>query len=395
MLAYREPKVTKKIEKKPFKKFANSIYIYIAVETKNQLFMKNLLSTKHFVATLVVAFFTVINVYSQKTNDYIITKEKETIYLHGDKIESDEFSVQYTSENGKKASVKISKIFMLVVGNKVFLNLKGPLESVEAFSDKYILTYHSSSRSLYSVWDRDYNEVQKNINVNYSDEKREKILRESVFKYFKDCEDVQKLLLDNPTALNYFNCNNATDLVTGKEGKSSTIKEKKAEPESDKERNYGINQKGEKIVFLTIQYAANRQRMAYTTMGNAFPKSANMIDWKLLHLYLDNDDRIYQNFNLSDGKKVMLEVLVFSDKFILTRLMKPTKMGEYYIYNRERNMVENLFGEDKLVEMFNKYFKDYPKLIEIIQSNSQFHRDIVSGLSYVKCGESTPDLTVE
>jgi hypothetical protein len=39
--------------------------MYIAVETENQLFMKNLLSTKHFVATLVVAFFTVINVFGQ------------------------------------------------------------------------------------------------------------------------------------------------------------------------------------------------------------------------------------------------------------------------------------------------------------------------------------------
>lgn len=379
------------------------------------------MKTTRFFTTLVVAFFTIATTFgqSQKPNAFFVTNNNERLYIYGNEIDYVGLtSIKYKNELGEKTSIKMGDIRYFLVNGELKSNFDGnpEFERVIAFNDKYILTYIHNAKKLYSVWDREYKEVESNINVNYSLEKREKILKETVFKYFKDCEPLQKALLSYDGGsmtsndyriepyINYYNCGNAPDIILEDGKKPSYLIEKLTIGRPDPDY-FGINKSGEKV-FLhnytsfmgenTIRYYAKHDAIAVTL--------SNTIDWKTLYINNFDYDRVFKNFKTEKDKLMMHAILAFSEKYVLTSdfvIKDWRKRNRFFIHDRQGNLVEKLFTEDKLPEMFDKYFNEYPDLKKMLErikvDEEQLKREIKveDVINYIKLGESTPDMINE
>lgn len=373
------------------------------------------MKTTRFFITLVVTFFTIINVFGQKPNSFFVTNDNERRYVYGDFIDHIGLSTyKYKNELGEKASIKMGDIRYLVVNGELKSNFDGNLEfeRVIAFNDKYILTYIHNARKLYSVWDREYKEVERNINVNFSVKKREEILKETVFKYFKDCEPLQKALLSydggamgtndyqREPLINYYNCGNAPDLIPEPAYVKEVLTIGRPDPEE-----FGINNNGEKHFFYQSNSVLQANTFTYyAKYGTIATTPSKTTDWKTIRRTSSDKVRTFKNFKTEQGKLLMHVILVFSDKYVLTSdfYMKDLdKRNRFFIHDRQGNLVEKLFTEDKLLEMFDKYFKEYPQLKEVGKylkkpgDKSKQSSVIVDILNYIKLGESTPDIMYE
>lgn len=105
--------------------------------------MKNLISTKHFVATLIVAYFTLVNAFAQKPNSYFITTDGQKHYIY-DKFKFNGTSTftagfTYVGENGKKIKHTNQDVKLIYTENSVFKTHNGYYIGVPN-KDKYFLS---------------------------------------------------------------------------------------------------------------------------------------------------------------------------------------------------------------------------------------------------------------
>lgn len=160
--------------------------------------------------------------FSQKSVNFYITLEGERVDCHGD-IRMDASRLYYENAEGKNKSEKQKSIKLMVVFNRVFLNLPinknlMRLQEVYAYSSEYIITgYWQTSTYLY-VWDSKFNPVVGKIFFNPSGkrEKNQKKFDEEIKKYLADCEKVINRFSSNIQSftkinegVSYYNCDEA------------------------------------------------------------------------------------------------------------------------------------------------------------------------------------------
>lgn len=158
----------------------------------------------------------------QESENFVITLDDTRIELHG-KIELDAASVFFRDSKGKHKTLKQKKIKVMLVHNRLFLNLKlygsvDRLHEVIAFNSDYIMTGYWQTNLYVYIWDKDFNPIEKKISfapgTKSTIKRNQERLTESISPYFASkCPDLMALFIRNIDArieinrdISYYNC---------------------------------------------------------------------------------------------------------------------------------------------------------------------------------------------
>lgn len=392
--------------------------MYIAVETENQLFMKNLLSTKHFVATLVVAFFTIINAFGQKPNTFFIDSDDKKHYIYGDKLTMDLFYFEYSNEEGKRKKQDKNKTKLLFTGSSVYIGIPSSkegeygLQQLIAFSNKYILTqflYGDDVRLI--VFKRDDLSIQKQVNNKKESNsleilgvgtrtkggkaKYKAILTENITKYFPECPELLEKQIKNiedgykvNSGISYYNCGSAPDFFTNE--KVEEEKTEAAATELKKDDSYIINTKGEKLPVGSIFNDPKDCINYYEKIGLTAYSGLKYIHASKVKYFLFGN-QLFLPFKNAKDQLYLMEILAYSNKNILAYdYSKKT----YNVYDRNNTLLVSGVKKENLLPLVQEYFADCKDVVTHVEEAAKFLREPKNGLTNFNCNNA-PKLIAE
>ena len=358
--------------------------------------MKNL--TQQIKTALLLSVFVFLAITVKAQNNYFIKMDGTKVNIHGEELYDDGKTISYKNEDNKRKIESIKNIKIMFVGGSVLINIPinpkrdfRSLQYIVAFNDKYVLTGKSYTLSdNLNVLDREFNFVNTDeIKLfhgaqNKVREKNKQIYKENALKYFKDCANVNEAIYKNIendmifyNGINYYNCNNALDLFTNKEVKSSEVNVDKELKNID----FYENTQGEKIELKNCGLIELSNNFKYYSGS----KTSTVPSSEIKYIWLEN--KIYTPITIN-GKKHIIEVVGFNNKHVLfvKYFEKRISLG---VYDRVNNIVSD---EIKISENINpiidKYFADCSDLKKMINENVKNHRTSTFGIIYLNCNNS-------
>ncbi len=185
------------------------------------------LTTKILFTTIFI--FTFFNFsFGKESDNFIIMLDGTRIDCYGDISLSAEF-ISFNNSEGKHKSVKQKKIKLMLVYNRLFLNLNisknmKRLQEVYAYSSDLIMTgYLQSSTTYIYLWDKDFNPIEGKISFLQSytkgKVKKHKLkYNEQIAKYFKKCDELSDHIIKNietgeriNSRISYYKCEGDID----------------------------------------------------------------------------------------------------------------------------------------------------------------------------------------
>ncbi len=376
--------------------------------------MKNLLGTKHFVAALVVAFFTVINAFGQdednKPSDFFININDEKIYIYGDKImfypiTGRPGSIKYIDVNGKDSYINEDQIKLFVVNNDVSIgipNKKGKIrmERIVAFNNNYLLTENPFSFISYKEVDirkRDDLTIimTSNIMIGRAKKDANSLITDMINTYLPECPELLEKQLKNiedgfgvNDGISYYNCGNANDYFTNKPvEKEETTEESKPIEEED---GYILTTKGEKLKASSIlrepQDFIHYYEKAFKGVYSGL---------KIIHAgkvkYFKFGKKLYLPLKNSKGAVYMMEVLVYSNDRVL---VYDHSKKAYNVYDRNNVLLVNNIKKEAILPIVQEHFSSCKDVVSQMEENVKFHREALSGFFDYNCN-NVPTLITE
>jgi hypothetical protein len=363
--------------------------------------MKNFKKHLFFCVILILSSF---NSYSQESSNFCITKKGEKIIFYGNYLSIGDRVVSYENEKKKIINLKSDDVKLVVNGPEVYMSLsttKGvdKLQKILAFNDKNVLTTHEFLSTVY-IWDRDFNLVKGGIEIMVFTKNQIKESKENfkpIAEYFKNYPKLLELLMKNiedgkkiELNINYVNCGSAKDLFTNKV--NNEVVETKEIDKDIPTDEYGI-------VGFGITQETNEKIMFYRRGPLPAPNSTNFVYYpkkeSIVESYatpnkfkiIVSDNRLFLRLNISKSKSKLLEIIAFTEKYLLAGLWgNDDKVEKCYLYDREMNLIEGDIETANLVLVLNKYFQDCPKIIGFVKENTKLNRNITLGFTYYNCG---------
>ncbi len=157
----------------------------------------------------------------QESENFIIKLDGERIELYNP-IKLSQTHVYFDNSDGKDKWVKQKQVEVMLVNNRLFLNLpvtsvSDRLQEIIAFNSEYILTGFWDDILFVYIWDKNFNPLEKKITFPSGFKKHvrknHERMTESVIPYFGNCPELIEILnknIDNRGKINegvsYFNC---------------------------------------------------------------------------------------------------------------------------------------------------------------------------------------------
>ncbi len=185
----------------------------------------NLATKLLFTTIFIFTFFN--NSFAKESNNFIIMLDGTRVDCYDDISLSTEF-ISFNDSEGKHKSVRQKKIKLMLVYNRLFLNLNisksmKRLQEVYAYNSKHIITGYWQSAVYLYVWDKDFNLVEGKISFfqSYTKvkiKKNKEKYNEQIEKYFKDCDVLTETFNKNietgqniNKGISYYKCGGSYD----------------------------------------------------------------------------------------------------------------------------------------------------------------------------------------
>lgn len=380
--------------------------------------MKNLMNTKHVVATLAIAFFTVINAFGQKPNTFFITADDQKHYIYGDEIAFWRGSFTYVGENGKKVEKKTNDVKLLYTGTKIyygFLSQKvkenNNLKEIVAFNKDYILVqypyteydewfiYKRDDLSMQLLIDEDGKKKAKAIEFYYryaaSKKKNKKIIPANMSLYFPECPElIEKQLANNEegypinSGISYYNCGNAPDFFTNEVEEKAPNKTEENEKEPEQ---FIMTNEGEKI--KAAAFYREPQNIAvqyYEKLGATAMSGIKVINTSKIK-YIVVGDELYLPLNNKNGKLSMMEIVAYSSKKVLAY---DHSKSTYNVYDRNNKLLVGEIKKEDILPLVQDHFADCKDVVNHVEEAAKLHRDPKNGMANYNCNNA-PKLIAE
>jgi|GEM_PF-3114721 len=144
--------------------------------------------------------------FSQKSDSYVIMLDGTKIECYGNISLSAEY-VSFENSDGKSKSIKQKKIKLMLIYNRLFLNLNisknmKRMQEVYAFNSDYIMTGYWHSATYIYIWNKDFTLINGKISffpgfTKKKVKKNQLKYNEEIAKYFKDCEELSNAFNKN------------------------------------------------------------------------------------------------------------------------------------------------------------------------------------------------------
>jgi len=383
--------------------------------------MKNLMNTKHVVATLVVAFFTVINVFGQKPNTFFIDTDDQKHYIYGDKITWSDSDLLYTGEDGNQKKQKAGTMKLLYTGSKVFIGVPSgkklehlALCELVAFNKDYVLVQVSTTGyDNISVHRRSDMSSQKlkneekgkdedqllffygNINSKKTGLKKISI---NMTKYFPECPELVEEQIKNieevyhiNAVISYYNCGNAPDFFTNKvEEKAPNKTEEKAKEEKEPEQ-YIMTNEGKKLKVSAFYREPQNIAVQYYEKLGATAMSGIKVIYTSKIKYIIAGDELYLPLKNKNGSVFMMEIVAYSSKKVLAY---DHSKSTYNVYDRNNTLLVGGVKKEDLLPLVQDHFADCKDVITHVEEAAKLHRDPKNGMANYNCNNA-PKLIAE
>jgi len=382
--------------------------------------MKNLMNTKHVIATLTIAFFTVVNAFGQKPNTFFTDTDDQKHYIYGDKITWYGGDLYYTGEDGKEKKQKAGTMKLVFTGSKIFYGFpsqesKGKivLREIIAFNKNYILAAIDYPQSLWFIYKRDDLSMQllidekgkKKSNMllipsqSGGSKKKNKItIPANMSLYFPECPElIEKLLANNEegypvnSGISYYNCGNAPDFFTNKvEEKAPNKTEEKAKEEKEPEQ-YIMTNEGKKLkVSAFYREPQNIAVQYYEKLGLTAMSGIKVINTSKIK-YIIAGDELYLPLKNKNGSVFMMEIVAYSSKKVLAY---DHSKNTYNVYDRNNTLLVGGVKKEDILPLVQDHFADCKDVITHVEEAAKLFRDPKNGMANFNCNNA-PKLIAE